>query len=101
MLHTEWGSSKGRVRCPTCNRSLRLSPPYPLIVLWGSSPVFVYYLLTRGIHDGWFSSIKMLLAWLLGSVVASVYISQIKPPVLRLSPPNDDSPIQLFKREDR
>jgi hypothetical protein len=98
MLRAELGTKQGRVLCPTCNTSLSFSPPYPLIILWGSFPVFLYFLLTRGIREGWFSSIKMLLAWFVGSLVASVYISQIKPPILKLPPPDKDAPIELFKR---
>jgi hypothetical protein len=101
MLRAEWGSSKGRVLCPACNKSLHFSPPYPLIILLGSFPVFLYFLLTRGIREGWFSSIKMLLAWVVGSVLVSVYISQIKPPVLKPSPPDNDAPIESLKREDK
>ena len=101
MLRTEWGSGKGRVLCPACSKSLRLSPPYPLIILWGSFPVFLYFLLTRGIREGWFSSIKMLLAWFVGSALVSVYVSEIKPPILNPTPPDNNAPIELFKREDK
>ena len=99
MLRAEFGSRKGHVICPSCNRTLRYSPPYHMITLWGSSPIFIYFLLTRGIREGWLSSVRMLLAWFVGSIVVSAYISRIKPPILKLS--DDDGPIRLFKRADK
>lgn len=93
--------SKGRTICPVCSASLRLSPPYPIIALLGTFPILYFFVVTRGVNEGLFSLIRMLFIRFLGSVVLSVYLSRFKPPVLKLSPPDKDAVIELFKQEPK
>ena len=99
-LRVDWFSKIGATACPVCGAKFRLSPPYPLIFLWGSFPVLCFFLFTRGFQQGVLSSVRMVVAWFFGSVIASVYISRVRPPMLKLLGPDKDTPIQLFKKAD-
>jgi hypothetical protein len=78
--------------------SVRLSPPYPLIALWGTFPILCFFLVTTGIHEGFLLPLKMIVIWFVGSLIASVLISQVWPPKLKLASRDKDAPIELFDK---
>ena len=97
-LRVDWGSS-GAANCPVCNASVRCSPAYPLIVLWGSFPVLCFLLVRTGIRNGLVSPFRMIVIWFVGSLLVSLLISQIWPPKLKLTRRHDkDAPIELFDK---
>jgi len=94
----DWGSA-GAADCPVCSASVRLSPPYPLIVLWGTFPILCFFLVSTGIREGILLPLKMIVIWFVGSLIVSVLISQVWPPQLRLSRRRDkNAPIELFDK---
>jgi hypothetical protein len=95
-LRVDWGSA-GRMECPECGIGLRYSPPYDLIILWGSFPFLCFFLVTKGIQGGLFFSAKLVLTWFFGSMLFSALLGRVRPPKLKLACPKDkDGPIQLF-----
>ena len=99
QLRTEWGSF-GVVDCPSCGAALRYSPPYPLIILWGSLPILCYFLLAKGMHEGVVYCVKLALLWFVGSIAVSVLASQIRPLTLKLAR-DDDKPVDLFNGQNK
>ena len=97
-LRVDWRSA-GRMECPGCSIGLRYSPPYDLIILWGSFPFLCFLLVTKGIQGGLLFSLKLVVIWFVGSIVISGLLGQVIPPKLKLAPPKDedkDAPIELF-----
>jgi prepilin signal peptidase PulO-like enzyme (type II secretory pathway) len=88
-LKNEWGNG---IHCRKCSAEVRYSPPYPVIFLFGSAPILVAALAVRGVEEGFVASIKMVLAWFLGSICAAVFFSWIKPPKLKLANDGDEDP---------
>jgi len=99
QLKAEWGL-KGGVQCPVCGASLRYSPPYPTLALWGSFPLLAFFLAKTGIHEGILVWVKAAVVWFLGSVVVSVLASYVRPPKLKLAPKDDNAPPDLFGKYD-
>jgi len=96
-LRIDWGSARG-ADCPVCSASVRLSPPYPQMVLSGAFPILCFFLVKVGIRQGLFLPLKMIVVWFVGSVVVSVLISQVWPPKLKLVPRDKSAPIELFDK---
>jgi hypothetical protein len=84
------------MECPECGVGLRYSPPFDLIILWGSFSIFCFLLVTKGIQGGLLFSVKLVLIWFFGSMVFSALLARIKPPKLKLASPDKDAPIELF-----
>jgi len=91
-LRARWG---GGSECPNCCASLRWSPPYHMIVLWGSFPILVFFIATKGIREGLVSIMTMAVTWLIGSTVVAILVSLIHPPKLKLTS-DDGAPPTLF-----
>src|ERR1700741_298067 len=83
--------TSGGMECQNCGAGVRFSPPYVLIIGWGSFPILCVLLVTKGIRDGLLVSLEMVTLWFVGSIVISALLSQFKPPTLKLSPPKDDT----------
>ena len=94
-LKVRWG---GGSECPVCCAALRWSPPYHLIVLWGSFPILVFLVLSEGIRGGIALVIAMVLTWLLQGIAISVILARIKPPKLKLADDSGSGPPSLFGR---
>jgi hypothetical protein len=88
---------RGGSECPVCNAALRWSPPYHLIVLWGSFPILVFFVVSEGIRGGIRLVIMMVLTWLLQSIAISVILAWIKPPKLKLAE-DGNAPPTLFTK---
>ena len=91
--------SAGLMECPECGIGLRYSPPYPLIIMWGSFPILCVLLVTKGIQGGLLFSVKLVVIWFVGSIVISALLARIKPPKLKLASRKDKDkgePIELF-----
>jgi hypothetical protein len=97
-LRVEFGYHGG-LTCPVCNAQLRYWPPYHHIALLVTLPILLFALVTRGLHEGWFFSIKVVVLWFVGSIAVSVLISQIKPPILKSNQFVDkDAPPSMFDK---
>jgi hypothetical protein len=95
-LRMDWRSA-GRSECPECGIGLRASPPYPQIVMRGSIPILCFLLVTKGIQGGLLFSAKLVVIWIVVTIVISALLAQIKPPKLKLDTRKDrDAPIELF-----
>jgi hypothetical protein len=97
QLRVEWGSGGGVV-CPRCGASLRYSPPYHLILAWGSFPILCFFLATKGVLYGAFFCIKITILWFFGSIGISYVLASFLPFKLKLSKPSgfEDEPLKLF-----
>jgi hypothetical protein len=93
-LRTRWG---GGSECPNCSASLRWSPPYHMIVLWGSSPILIFLIATKGIREGLLPILAMALEWLIGSIIVAILVSLIHPPKLKLTSGRSTPPTLLGK----
>jgi hypothetical protein len=96
-LRAQWG---GGSQCVICGAQVRLSPSYPLLVLWGSFPFLCIVLAREGIARGIFFSVKIVIVWFFGSILLAVLLSRIKPPKLKSMSPKEDkhAPIELFDK---
>jgi predicted permease len=62
-------------------------------------PILLFALVTKGSHEGWFFSIKAVILWFIVSTLVGLFISQFKPPVLKLRRTVDkDAPPSMFDK---
>jgi hypothetical protein len=94
-LKNEWGCG---THCVLCGAKVRYSPPYHLIILFGSLPFLIAELAVRGIEQGLLASIIMVIIWFFGSIYLAIFISWIRPPKLKLECDEDlYSPPSILK----
>jgi hypothetical protein len=74
---------RGGLSCPYCDTRVKYWPRYPEIVHLITLPILLFVLASGGIYKGWVFSIKAVVEWYVGSIMLSVLISQIKPPILK------------------